>query len=223
MTDETTIADRLAKAAVEQAAFEGWSRLSVAAVAEHAGVPLGDAYAAVADKPALLRAILARTDRLVLADGPAAADEPPRDRLFEILMRRFDVLQADREGYQAILRELPRDPVSGVLLLPHMATAMGWMLEAAHVSSAGLFGSLRIKALSLVYLNTLRIWMDDDSADMARTMATLDSGLRQAEAWAERLSAFSGEGRSRRQRAADEDFGEAPSDWASTSGSGTSY
>jgi hypothetical protein len=219
MTEETTIANRLAKAAVERAADEGWPRLSVAAVAGHAGVQLEDAYAAVAHKPALLRAILARTDRLVLGAGPADAEEPPRDRLFEILMRRFDVLQADREGYVAILRGLPRDPVAGLMLLPHLATAMGWMLEAAQVSSAGLIGNLRIKALSLVYLNALRTWMEDDSADMARTMATLDSGLRQAEVWAERLSAFSGEGR--RRAGGDEGSSDLPPDWASPSGPGT--
>lgn len=198
MTAQTAIADRLAKAALEQAARHGWGRVSVATAATAANIPLAEAYAAVADKPALLRAVLSRTDRLVLADGPADAEESPRDRLFEILMRRFDALNADRDGYRAVLQGMPGDPIAGLLLLPHFAASMGWMLEAARLSSSGLLGNLRIKAVAAVYLNTLRTWIDDDSADMARTMAALDTGLRQAEAWADRLSPLTGEGRSRR-------------------------
>ena len=37
------------------------------------------------------------------------------------------------------------------------------------------------KELALVYLNALRVWLADDTEDMAKTMAALDRGLRQAE------------------------------------------
>ena len=61
------------------------------------------------------------------------------------------------------------------------------MLEAAGISSVGLAGSLRIKGLALVYLNALRVWLEDDSPDMARTMAAVDKGLRRAEQLARSL------------------------------------
>jgi hypothetical protein len=34
-----------------------------------------------------------------------------------------------------------------------------------------------------IYLSVLRVWLADDSADMTRTMAALDSRLRHAERW----------------------------------------
>jgi hypothetical protein len=104
-----------------------------------------------------------------------------------VVMRRFDSLQSRREGTVAILRDLPCDPPALLCLLPRFARSMAWMLEAAGISSVGLAGSLRIKGLALVYLNALRVWLEDDSPDMARTMAAVDKGLRRAEQLARSL------------------------------------
>ena len=98
-------------------------------------------------------------------------------------MRRFDALQTRRAGTMAILRELPLDPASLVGLLPRLARSFVWMLETAGVSTTGLPGALRVKALGIVYLYALRIWIDDDTPDMARTMAALDKALRCADGW----------------------------------------
>ncbi|MFX7212929.1 hypothetical protein ABTI51_18345, partial [Acinetobacter baumannii] len=61
-----------------------------------------------------------------------------------------------------------------------------WMLEAAGLDSGGLAGIARRKGLGLIYLDVLRTWRDDDSVDMARTMAVLDKRLKRAEALAGR-------------------------------------
>ncbi len=59
--------------------------------------------------------------------------------------------------------------------------SMAWMLEAAGLSSSGLCGRLRARGLALIHLNAFRVWLDDDSSDMAPTMAALDKGLCKAE------------------------------------------
>ena len=64
---------------------------------------------------------------------------------------------------------------------PRFLHSMAWMVEAAGLSSAGLSGAVRTEGLALVYLNALRVWLADDTEDMAKTMAALDWGLRQAE------------------------------------------
>jgi len=61
------------------------------------------------------------------------------------------------------------------------------MLEAAGIDSSGLKGLLRTKALSAVYLMSLRGWLKDDTADLSKTMAALDGYLRRLEPWAERF------------------------------------
>lgn len=181
------VRERLLRSALSLAAAGGWPSASLAAVAKDAGVSLADAYAQFPTRLSILSGLLGRTDRRVLADGPADADDAPRDRLFDILMRRFDALAADREGMRAIVRDMPGDPLNALLLAPCFAASMAWMLEAAGLPSTGVGGSLRVKGLAVVYLATLRTWLDDDSIDMAKTMAALDRNLQRADALARRL------------------------------------
>jgi len=67
--------------------------------------------------------------------------------------------------------------------VPALLNSMRWMLEAAGVSASGWIGAARVKLLLGIYLSVLRVWLADDSPDMTRTMAALDSRLRRAESW----------------------------------------
>src|SRR5437879_8172689 len=115
--------DRIIDAALRLIAQQGWRRLSLAAVAAEAGVPILTLYRAFPSKPAILRGFSRRIDEVVLAtprDSDAAADAPgelgerPRDRVFDLLMRRFDALHPYREAIEVLGRELPTDPVAAL-------------------------------------------------------------------------------------------------------------
>jgi AcrR family transcriptional regulator len=178
-------ADRVLDAALELAAEKGWTGLALAEVAARAGVDLVQLHRLYPGKPRLLDALLARIDAAVLAGGSGEeTDERPRDRLFDVLMRRFDALQPHRAGFIAILRDLQRDPLVALAGAPKLIGSMEWMLEAAGLGGSGLRTALRARALALLYLAVLRVWAEDDSPDLGRTMAALDARLRQAEEWA---------------------------------------
>lgn len=185
--EDDDLRERLLRSALTIAATGGWRSASLAIVAADAGASLAEAYGVIPTRLSILSGLLSRTDRRVLADGPADPDDAPRDRLFDILMRRFDALAADRDGVRAIVRDMPGDPLNALLLAPCFAASMAWMLEAAGLPAVGIGGSLRVKGLALVYLATLRTWLDDDSIDMARTMAALDRNLQRADSLARRL------------------------------------
>lgn len=174
-------------AALARAAAGGWRSASFAAVAADADVSLVDAYTAFPTRLDLLAGLLARTDRRVLEGGPADPEDSPRDRLFDIVMRRFDALASVRDGVVAIIQAMPGDPLMAMQLAPSFAASMAWMLEAAGLATTGVAGSLRVKGLAVVYLATLRTWLDDDSIDMAKTMAALDRNLQRADQLARRL------------------------------------
>lgn len=200
--DET--AGLLTEAALALASEAGWRSLSLVEVAKRAGVPLVDCYRIIPDKSALLGLLLADTDAIMLRDGAADPADAPRDRLFDVMMRRFDGLQARRAGMVAIVRGLPSDPVGAARLAPRLARSLAWMLQSAGFSTAGVSGALRLKVLGAVYLCALRAWVDDETADMARTMAALDRALRRAESLAEMLP-----GRRHRNRTTDANGGRA--------------
>ena len=172
--------DRIVDAAMELAASEGWSRISLAQIAETAGMTLADVRREFPAKGLILDAFFGRIDHFVLAAGPADADEAARDRLFEILMRRFDALTPYKAAVGGILRDC-LDPTVGLIGVPCFLRSMAWMLEAAGLSSSGFTGLARVKGLALVDLAATREWLRDDSPDMTKTMAALDNAWRRAE------------------------------------------
>jgi AcrR family transcriptional regulator len=181
MEDRLEERDRLVKAALGLVAEQGWRELPLASVAAAADMPLETVYRQFPLKADLLAEIWKMVDRAALSGGPVDMDEPPRDRLFDVMMRRFDAMQEHREAFVALLRELRFDPVGLALNLPTVELSMRWVLETAGLPPTGVMGELRVRGLGVVYLFTVRAWLHDDSADMARTMKELDNRLRQAE------------------------------------------
>jgi len=175
------------EAALRLAAERGWADLALADIAAAAKLPLADLYASYPSKTAILAGLGRQVDREALAGLEAGSEESTRDRLFDLIMKRFDALAPYRDGLAAVARDLGRDPLAALCGLGQFARSMALMLEAAGVSSSGLAGTVRTKGLGAIYLATMRDWFRDDSTDKARTMAALDARLRRAESWAHRL------------------------------------
>ncbi len=169
----------LVSAAFAQAGLTGWRGLSVVDAARTAGLPLERARARFPGPMAVLMRFGLMADEAALAQPLTEATT--RGRLFDLLMHRFDVLQEHREGVLALVRDLPVDPLLGLALTAATGRSMAWMLEAAGVPARGLRGTLRVNGLVGVWLYALRAWREDDSADLAGTMAALDKALDQAE------------------------------------------
>ncbi len=168
----------LVAAAFDEIAAHGWLRFGVARAAASAGLPLARARLRLPTSWHVLRAFGRMADAAALAE--VATEGSVHDRLLDMVMRRLDVFQTHRAGVVALLKALPADPGTALLLARSSLDSMGWLLEAAGVSAAGPAGQLRRKGLLAVWLYTLRAWQRDDSPDMAATMAALDQALTRA-------------------------------------------
>jgi AcrR family transcriptional regulator len=174
----------LREALLRMVAAGGWRDLSYADIAKDAGLSLAAAYEAYPSKAAILTAIGRDIDARLFAsleDDPL--DGSPKDRLFDLLMRRFDVLNEHREAYAALAWELPRTPVEAGCLALQLRRSLANMLEAAGLSASGLRGAFRIEGLGALYACALRVWLKDETADLSKTMAELDKRLGQVERW----------------------------------------
>lgn len=177
-------AERIIDAALAAIEREGWRRTSLAAIAAEAGLPILAVYRVFGSKQAILAGLMRRIDEKVLAEPPAPEpDERPRDRLFDLMMRRFDALLPYRPALEVLRRELPADPASALCLGAALLRSMRWMLEAADISTAGFGGAVAVKLATAAYLSAMRVWSRDDSPDLGRTMAALDAALRRIERW----------------------------------------
>jgi ubiquinone biosynthesis protein COQ9 len=160
----------------------GWRDLSYADIAKDAGLSLAAAYEAYPSKAAILTGIGRDIDaRLFASLDEDPLDGSPKDRLFDLLMRRFDALNDHREAYAALAWQLPRTPVEAGCLALQLRRSLANMLEAAGLSASGLRGAFRIEGLGALYACAMRVWLKDETADLSKTMAELDKRLGQVE------------------------------------------
>jgi hypothetical protein len=98
-------------------------------------------------------------------------------------MRRFDALGPHRDALEVLGRELPSDPLAALALGTALLHSTAWMLEASGITTGGLRGMIAVKLTAAAYTATLRVWLRDDTPDLAQTMAALDRRLRGIERW----------------------------------------
>ena len=183
--------DTILKSAMQLAAERGWSGISLGDIAAAAGVPLADLYGAFRSKRSILSAVVRKGDEAMLAAAAAQPGggysdaEPVRDRLFDVLMARFDAMQPYRDGLAAAARDTLRDPcamaTAGLCHGNRLIRSMGWALEAAGVKASGPRGMIRTRGLAAIYASVLPVWLRDESGDLSATMAGLDKRLARAE------------------------------------------
>ena len=184
-TRSATVKDKAIRAALDLAAERAWNGVSLSDIARKAKISLADLREHFDDRADILTAWGRMLDRRIL-DKVKEPDNSlsPRERLFDLLMERFDMLNEERDAVLSILSSFYPDPKQAVIALPHLAQSMTWMLEAAGIETTGLRGAVRVAGLTGLYLKTLWAWKNDDSADMPKTMAELDKNLERVERWA---------------------------------------
>jgi AcrR family transcriptional regulator len=169
---------RIVDALMELAAERPWEEIAITDVAKHAGVTLAQFRDAFPSKGAVLAGFSRMIDRQVL-EGTTEdlAAESPRDRLFDVLMRRLDAMAPYKEGLRGVSEWARRDPVSALALNGVALNSMRFMLEAAGLDSEGTMGNIKLQGLVLAWANVLDTWFNDDDPAMDRTMAALDEQL----------------------------------------------
>src|SRR5258708_15810175 len=86
-------------------------RIGYADMAARAGVTLAALRGEFASLLAIYAAHVKEIDRKVLAGGDAdIAEEPPRERLFDVLMRRIEALAPHKAAIRSLMRSVRRHP-----------------------------------------------------------------------------------------------------------------
>jgi hypothetical protein len=159
---------------------------------------------------AILGAHIKEIDRTVLAGGDVdMAEEPARERLFDVLMRRLEAHAPYKDAVRSIMCSARRSPGLAFALNAMAVRSQRWMLEAAGIGASGPRGALRAQGAALMFARVLSVWIDDEEEGLDRTMAALDRGLSSAERWAGFLDDLCAipcalRGRRRRHRMRDE-------------------
>jgi len=175
-------------AALSLAATAGWNNVTLFDIAEESGLSVAEVRAAMGNRSVVYRLLARRADDTMLsAVDQDWREESVRDRLFTLLMARFDYLRDKREGIRALAAAAPGDPVRALAAAAGPGlSSMRLTLEAAGLTTKGVRGALRIRALAIAYALVLRVFLDDETEDLSKTMAALDRRLGDLERLASR-------------------------------------
>lgn len=175
MPSATISKDDLLNQALELIALIGWRNFSPLDLARKSSLPLSDVYAYFPDKSDILTALMERTDRYVLSQiTEDTLKESHKDRLFDLLMNRFEVLTSHKKALRSVWDGAFSDPASLLKTAPNALRSARWMLEGAGYDTNGCFGFFKINSLALLYASVFSDWLRDDAPDQSKTMVSLD-------------------------------------------------
>lgn len=164
------------KAAFKLAETGKWGDLTLAQIAEEAGLTLKD-FHGVADKDDL-SAQVEKVFDAGMSSEPVDTDETARTRLFDVIMLRFETMEEVRDGAMSYLRWRDRSLDGLALRLKARAQTAKWALACAGLDgSSSIPRGVQIAALGWAISQAERAWRQETSADLSRTMAALDAEL----------------------------------------------
>ena len=211
MARTARIIDTAIIAALELAAETPWKDLTLARIAKKAAIPLEE-FHGIATKDDLALAVSRFFDK-VMSSEPVSMDEMPRERLFEVLMLRFEAMEEYRAGLLALNKHIEATPRLLVQVPLMLSKTSEWALVSAGLDDAsGAPMGVKRLAIAAVIAQAHRAWRKETSGDFALTMAALDKGLREAEGRMDRVSRFMGRRRKSDDTPTDDNGADEPTD-----------
>lgn len=176
-----SVQDQAIDALLELLADREWADISLQDIAAKAGVSLAELRGAFPSKGAVLGGFAKRIDQEVLKPAPEIEGQVARERLFDVMMRRFDALKRHKAAIRSARRGLMADPLAATSWNKVEVNSAQWMLAAAGIKDSGPYAALKAQGLAVIFANVLGTFLDDDDPDLTKTMRDLDKQLRRAE------------------------------------------
>src|SRR5258708_22521487 len=137
--------EKIVEAFMALLAEQPFEKIGLADIAERAEVSLADLRGEFSSSIGILAAHVKQLDRQVLSGSdPDMDEESPRERLFDVLMRRLELLAPHKEAVRSLLRSSRRDPPLALALNVMTVRSQQWMLTAASFHSYRPQGIVRI-------------------------------------------------------------------------------
>jgi AcrR family transcriptional regulator len=182
---QASVQDRAIDALLDLLAGRDWADISLSDIANKAGLSLAELRGAFPSKGAILAGFARRVDQSVLKPAPEIEGQPPRERLFDVVMRRFEALKPYKHAVRSARRGLMADPLAASSWNKIEVTSAQWMLAAAGIEESGAYAAVKAQGLALIFANVLGTFLDDNDPDLTETMRELDVQLRRAERFVE--------------------------------------
>lgn len=179
------------EAALDIAQSRAWRSLTLVEIAAHAEIPMADLYG-VATKDDITDALDSWADRK-MSVGSVDMEDLPRDRLFDVIMRRYEHMELHRPAILSLMKDRDRSAQRRLALVAARSASANWALSCASMDD-GSPGERTARKITLAWIigRAEAAWRTDGSGDFAQTMSVLDEELKRAENRLERWHRFTG-------------------------------
>lgn len=179
---------RIRQAAFALAERKPWHEITMAAIAQQSGLSIAAIMRNVASsKAAILRDFSRDIDgAMLLVFEKYPPEGEAHDRLFDVIIKRLEIMQPYRPVIGSVLKRRIGDPGEAAVMLQSVAITVGWIAAAAKVEEEPAWQSLGRVGLGRAYIKAVTAWVGDDDPGLSRTMAALDRALRDWAAFSDR-------------------------------------
>jgi hypothetical protein len=100
-----------------------------------------------------------------------------RERLLELMLCRFDVIQSKTKEIKALIKLSRNSLIESSNSFNRIMKSMKLILDYSEITTSGTLGLIKIKALTIIWLLTLREWDKGEVVDESALMASIDKRL----------------------------------------------
>ena len=187
MNDVSAEKLRIRQAAFALAERKSWHEITMAAIAQQSGLSIAAVMRNVASKAAILRDFSRDIDgAMLLVFEKYPPEGEAHDRLFDVIIKRLEIMQPYRPVIGSVLTRRIGDPGEAAIMLQSVTITVGWIAAAAKVEEEPAWQSLGRVGLGRAYIKAVTAWVGDDDPGLSRTMAALDRALRDWAAFIDR-------------------------------------
>ena len=170
----------------------GWNNFSLEKLAKKESIKIEDLNFFFKDETELIENFSEMIDEQVIkeVDLNEFNQNSVKDNIFELIMVRFEKLDPYKKSLDILLKELKYKPKILNKLTKKIFNSLDLFLEISNAKSNYVFDFLKLNIMFIIYGYTFKIWLQDDSEDMSKTMAEVDKWLSEAEGYANKVSPF---------------------------------
>lgn len=112
-----------------------------------------------------------------------------KDNIFELIMMRFDAMTPFKGGLKKIINEI-KSPIILKEISQNILVSIDFYLEFSNAYDDTIFDVIKKKSLFLIYSYCFKVWLNDDSKELSKTMSELDRLLNYAEKFSKKAKDF---------------------------------
>ena len=171
---------------------DGWEEFSFKKLANEKKIDVSKINQFFGSKKQLLKEFSKMIDLRVEKefDFKSLEDSSTKDNLFELIMLRLDYMQPYKNSLKKIIVSISKSPSMLKSVSENVSDSLDFYLELTKAYDSSYFDLFKKKTILLIYSYIFKVWLDDNSEELSRTMSELDKVLSLSEKVANRIKNF---------------------------------